>query len=286
MSYENLPIDARVRPPYKEFVGMMNFDPGMKDSPTRHGVAAPPRSFVERNMDLFVEELDEAGIGRALVMGRHSAPQYGFIPNESLVEMRREYPDRFWVFGGVGEATVRQSIDEVNRCLDEHGFEGIAVDPGWSDPPLMPDAPELYPVYALCEQRQVPVSVTMSIFLGPNIDFAQPAAIQRVAVAFPDLTIIVVHGAWPWVTQMLGVAFRHRNVWLLPDFYMHIPRMPAAEQFVDAANYYLGDRLLYGSAYPARPVGQSLEEFRALDLNDDVLAKATGGNVRRLLEAK
>src|SRR5690606_21170426 len=86
-----LPIDARVRPPYREYTSMMNFDPGMKDSPTRHGVPSPPRSFVERSMDAFMEELDEAGIGRALVMGRHSAPQYGFIPNDSLVAMRDEY---------------------------------------------------------------------------------------------------------------------------------------------------------------------------------------------------
>lgn len=286
MSDGTRPLDARVRPPYREFVNMMNFDPGMKDSPTRHGVSEPPRSFVARSMDAFVTELDDAGIEKALVMGRHSAPQYGFIPNESLVEMRKEYPDRFWVFGGVGEPTVRQSVDEVQRCLDDHGFEGIAVDPGWSDPPLRPDAPELYPIYALCEQRQVPVSVTMSIFLGPDISYADPTAIQRVAASFPDLKIIVVHGAWPWVTQMLGVAFRHRNVWLLPDFYMHIPRMPAAQQFVDAANYYLGDRLLYGSAYPARPVGQSLEEFRALPLEPEVLEKCTGGNLRRLLGGK
>lgn len=279
----SLPIDARIRPPYREYVSMMNFDPAMKDSPTRHGVPSPPRSFAERSMDAFMDELDEAGIGKALVMGRHSAPQFGFIPNESLVAMRDEYPDRFWYFGGVGEATVRESVDEVKRCLDEHGFQGIALDPGWLDPPLRVDAPELFPIYALCEERQVPVSVTMSIFLGPNIDYAQPAAVQRVAAAFPNLTIIVVHGAWPWVTQMLSVAFRHRNVWLLPDFYMHIPRMPAAQQFIDAANYYLGERLLYGSAYPARPVGQSLEEFRRLPLDPGVLEKCTNGNVRRLL---
>ena len=48
---------------------------------------------------------------------------------------------------------------------------------------------------------------------------------------------------------------------------------------MDAANTYLGDRMLYASSYPERPLKQSPEEFRRgfffykLGVLDNLLAK-------------
>ena len=52
------------------------------------------------------------------------------------------------------------------------------------------------------------------------------------------------------------------NLWVLPDFFQFIPGFAGAQDWVDAANHYLGDRILYASSYPVRPLKQSLEEFR------------------------
>lgn len=52
---------------------------------------------------------------------------------------------------------------------------------------------------------------------------------------------------------------------------------------MDAANSFLRDRMLHGSAYPGRPLGQSLDEARRLPLRPDVLAALTEHNLPRLL---
>ena len=59
---------------------------------------------------------------------------------------------------------------------------------------------------------------------------------------------------------------RCTNVYLMPDFYMHVPHMPGAQDYVDAANSYLSHRMLYSSCYPTRPLGQALEDFRRLPI--------------------
>jgi predicted TIM-barrel fold metal-dependent hydrolase len=59
--------------------------------------------------------------------------------------------------------------------------------------------------------------------------------------------------------------------------------MPGALDYVRGANWALGDRFLYSSCYPTRPLDQSLADFRALPLRPDVQEKMLGANAVRLL---
>ena len=92
--------------------------------------------------------------------------------------------------------------------------------------------------------------ITSSHVIGPDMSYAMPEHIQRVALDFPQLTIIVGHACWPWTTQACALAMRCTNVYLMPEFYMHVPHMPGAQDYVDAANSYLSHRMLYSSCYP------------------------------------
>ena len=57
----------------------------------------------------------------------------------------------------------------------------------------------------------------------PDLVYNNPDAIGRVARSYPRLPIVVHHGAWPRVTEMIGVAFRYANVTLVPDMYVFQP---------------------------------------------------------------
>lgn len=89
----------------------------------------------------------------------------------------------------------------------------------WLAPPRRADDPFFDPVYGCAEEGGIPVFVTVGVFTGTDLTFSDPLTVQHVATGFPRLRIVVVHAAWPWIDAMLGVAFRHHNVWLLPDFY-------------------------------------------------------------------
>jgi predicted TIM-barrel fold metal-dependent hydrolase len=120
---------------------------------------------------------------------------------------------------------------------------------------------------------------------GPDISYAEPFRIQRVANDFPTLKIVVVHGAFPFTNEMLGVMIANAalgNLWVLPDFFQFIPGFAGAQDWVDAANHYLGDRILYASSYPVRPLKQSLEEFRRFSYKQDVLENLMAKNAAEL----
>ena len=115
----------------------------------------------------------------------------------------------------------------------------------------------------------------------PNLALNDPSAIGRVARRFPRLEIVVHHGAWPRVDEMIGVAFLYPNVTLVPDMYIF---QPGGRLYVEAANGALADQVAFGSSYPFRAMRQSADDYERLGFRDDVLEKVFYGNAARLLK--
>ncbi len=263
-------IDFRVQPPYKSFLGIHFFRPR---PPEEDPVAGNPfgkgrwpiPSFEQQSIELFVREMDEAGVDMAVVMGQRTGKRGGNADNDDVADLVARYPGRFIGFGGV-DPMDEGAVGELHRCVEDLGCRGIAITPGWSDPPLYDDDDRVYPIYQACLDMNVPVMLTSSHFIGADMTYSMPTHIQNVALDFPELTIIVGHGCWPWTMQACAMAMRCRNVYLMPEIYLLPPDMPGADDYVQAANSYLSSRTLYSSCYPTLTLQQAIEGFRALSL--------------------
>lgn len=281
-------IDFRVRPPFKSFAKLRIFggrpenpDP-VSSSPLFQNIE-PYRSYDDKSMDAFMEELDEAGIDVGVVMGRHAPEPHGMVPNDEIAELVEMFPGRFIGFGGIDGSDVQRALAEIERCA-KLGFKGVAFDNGWNDPALRDDDERLFPLYQRCAELGLVASITSSVFVGPDVSYSMPMHIQRVSLKFPTLTIVVPHAGFPWAAVMCGIAFQRPNVYLIPDIYLNVPDLPGADDYFRAANGFLSYRFLYASSYPVRPMGQSLRSFKSLPFsNDDALQRCLGGNAARLL---
>ncbi|MBI2322496.1 MAG: amidohydrolase [Chloroflexi bacterium] len=276
-------IDMRVRPPARGFLGLSIFRyPPASYAPTRFGAPLAP-SYAECSMDLLLQEMDEAGVTLGVAMGRQAAPIWGSVPNEDIVAIVREYPGRFVGFAGVDVTDLATALRDVERAAHEWGFRGVNVEPAVAAQPLYADDRHLYPVYARCQDLGLPVSISLSAQMGPDMTYSDPLRVQRVAKDFPGLRIVISHAAWPWVMAAVGAAFTCGNVYLSPDLYMLMPELPGALDYVHAANSFMGDRLLFGSAYPVRPIKESVEAFHRLPLRPELVRPVLYDNAARLL---
>jgi predicted TIM-barrel fold metal-dependent hydrolase len=279
-------IDFRVQPPYKSYLGIYFFRPRPAvEDPVRGNTFAtgrrPSPSYEQQSIELFVAEMDQAEIELAVIMGQRAAARWGSVDNRDIIELTRRYPGRFVGFAGI-DPLEPGAIDDLKRSIDG-GCRGVALLPGWSDPPIRDDDERVYPVYEAAREMGALVMITSSHFIGPDMSYAMPVHIQHVALDFPDLTIIVGHGCWPWTVQACALAMRCPNVYLMPEFYMYLPNMPGADDYVRAANSYLSYRMLYSSCYPSRGLEQSIEDFKALPINAAAQANLLGKNAARLL---
>lgn len=226
----------------------------------------------------FVAEIEAANITKAVVVGRDT-PAVS-ISNDAVAKLVAVDPDRLLGIGAVDPQRVgiASALDEVRRAIGVLGLKGINVDPGFFPRPLRADDASLFPVYQLCNELGVPIFI-MSGPTTPDLDFNHPSAVGRVAAAFPNLKIVCCHGFYPFVDEMVGIAFKHPNVFVSPDMYLF---MPGAKLYVEAANGFMRDQLLFGSSYPFRPMRQSVDDAKDLGLSVDAFASVMWRNANRL----
>jgi hypothetical protein len=283
-------VDMRLRPPTASWITKPQFKQGVPFYPSRIGFPRPP-SAEQRSMSLMLEEMDAAGIKWGVAMGRHSAEPLGTIPNDEIREVVEKYPDRFVSFAGID---VRQSgdamVSEIKRCLAWPGFVGVSIEPGASDPPLKSNDRKLYPIYESCQALGVPVSISLSnllcVMVGAPVEFSAPFPLYDVARDFPKLDIVVSHAAWPWIYETIGLAFACHNIYVSPDLYMVGVNMPGGAEYIRAANSFLGERLLFGTAYPSRPLIESVQAFDKWSFEPGVKENVLAKNALRVMRMK
>ncbi len=273
-------IDFRLRPPAKGFLNLL-----MYANPERthrlagqHGLYLA-QSARQRSMDLLFKEMEQAGISVGVMTGRQGSA-YGSLSNADMLEIMKAHPGRFVALAGIDVSNHKKACQEIEQAR-EQGFRGVVLEPGQSPIPMHFDDRRMYPIYALCEEKKIPVQFLAGGGGGPDLSYTIPIHVDRVAVDFPGLTLIIAHGGWPWVTEMLGVAYRRPNVYLSPDQYLI--NLPGWQDYVQAANFYLQDRFLFGSSYPFLPVVETVEHYRKLPFTPAVLEKTLHANAARVL---
>ncbi|MBY0558533.1 amidohydrolase family protein [Hyphomicrobium sp.] len=276
-------IDVRSRPAFlHDFYGARRGTPEFETAKwlNRRVGSKDDEHFVRSHtLEGFQRDIRNANITTAVVIGRDTpAIQNTNDDIAKLVAGRGELigvgsvdPDRLGADGAVQEA---------ERAVHSLGLKAINLEPGFGTPARHFDDRLLFPVYEALQGWGIPVFL-MSGPTTPDLNFNNPAAIGRVARAFPDLSIVVHHGAWPNVLDIIGVAFRYANVSVVPDMYIFLP---GGSFYVEAANGFMREQLLFGSSFPFRDMAQSVQDYQRLGFNDAVLESIMFGNANRLLK--
>ena len=235
----------------------------------------------------FVEILDEAGVDRVVMMASDKETTIGTkFPNDTLADLVKEAPDRIIGFAGVDPHKGQKAIDELEWALSDLGLQGLTIGP-WEHN-LYPNDEKYFPLFELCVKYEVPVTIHASVHFGQmaKLDYSRPIYIDDVAVKFPGLKIIAVHGGWPWVAELVAITWRHKNVYI--DISGIRPKYIGKEgtgwePLLVYGNSLIQDKVLWGTAWPLQPFARSLEEVRALPLKPQVIEKWIHGNSASLL---
>lgn len=233
----------------------------------------------------IVAGLDARGVSRCVITGRDSETTYGSPSNNGeVLSFIRAYPDRFLGFWGVDPHKGMAAVRELRQAVTQNGMRGASIDPYLAH--LRPDEARYYPVYAACCDLGIPVVVTTAPppqVGGALIDYADPRHVDVVARDFPDLTIVMSHGGYPFVTEAIYTCLRNANVYMDCSEY---ERAPMCDVYVQAMNTMIPDKVVFASAHPFIEQADALAAYAAMPLADAVRRKILCENALRVLGEK
>jgi len=238
--------------------------------------------------ELAIAAFDDAGVNAAVVTQEYLDGNQ----NQYLLQVKKKYPNRFFVHGLIDFTKPDNLLKEFNRVVCQ-GFKGVKC-PAMSLPqlkrPVRLDDPRIMPIWEQMQERDM----ILSIDLAPgNIQVGQ---MKRVIKSFPDLKIAIGHfgmvGHGNWMDQIR--LARDENVYVETGgiiwlFRHEGPPFKKAQSKIQQAVKAVGAyKIMWGSDYPRTMVDFTYRQSLDLVLNGcDFLTRKEkeaflGENARKL----
>ncbi|MBK8739568.1 MAG: amidohydrolase family protein [Betaproteobacteria bacterium] len=146
------------------------------------------------------------------------------------------------------------------------GLTGVHITPSpWATPP---NHKWYYPAYAACVQYQLPLLAYVGM-PGPlwPMDPNNPAHLEEVALAFPDLRIIAHHIGDPWVDIAIRLAARHPNFYICTSAWSPEAYPRALLDFLKGGWHGTRgcDKVVFASDFPLLDMQRSVRDLRQLE---------------------
>ena len=232
----------------------------------------------------FLENMQQSGISLAIL---HAEYTYGNVHmlNKTVGGLVQKHPDKLIGFAGIDPLASEEPLNDLDRYVNEWGMKGLNLQP-WVQG-LYPNDKRFYPLYDYCQQNKLPVAIHASINFSMNrkIDYSRPLHLDEIACDFPSLTIVANHGGWPWVNEMIAVAWKHPNIYLETGGVSpkYISRAGTGwEPFLAYGNSMLQDQILFATN-SLIPHERVVKELDLIPLKDHVKEKFLYKNAMRIL---
>jgi predicted TIM-barrel fold metal-dependent hydrolase len=187
------------------------------------------------------------GVDKVIAFGLRAFHSGLYVPNSFVAEYQDAHPEKVIGFGAIDPTTdpIVATLEEIVRL----GLRGVKLGPIYQN--VHPTDPRMMQVYEFCQAHRLPIMIhqgTTFVRTGP-LKFALPILLEDVAIAFPELRMVIAHLGHPWIAETLVLIRKH------PHFYsdvsaLHYRPWQFYNALIMAKEYGVLDKLLFGSDYP------------------------------------
>ena len=242
-----------------------------------HLFGVPGRTPDER-MAQLIEFADRVGIERLCVyMGmtwsRYPRPDDFRRQNDQVLQALSHWHHRAFGFVYLNPRFVRESLDELNRCVRDGPMVGAKL---WVALPSR--EAELDPIVSrAAELKAVVFQHTWLKAAGNDPGESTPMDVAALAARHPEATLVCGHTGGDW-ERGIRVIRPHRNV------YADLAGSDPTAGFTEMAVRELGaERVLYGSDAGGRSFASQLAKVTGADVPAAAKDLILGQNLKRLL---
>ena len=241
------------------------------------------RLFEGVPLDEIIAQMDEAGVGTALLHAIDLAHWQIKIPVEAVAQSIETYPDRL-IAGAVGVNPFEgmESVRKLEMYVKEYGFRALHFFPHWIG--RAPNDAIYYPFFAKCVELDIAVCMQIRMASQNFLrNLATPDTIDEIAAYFHELRIVGLHGGLPWLDEFMGLMLKHANFYVTTSTY---PPRDWDSKFIKFMNGKGQEKVIFGSGAPMVRGGIKgyLSGIADLGLTEETLRKFFQENAKRVFK--
>ena len=228
----------------------------------------------------FDAHLDDQGVDVAVVLAEYSPRVTGVQAVEDFVPLTAHNPERIRFAANVNPHVHFPVDEELVRQLDL-GAVALKVHPVHAG--IAANDRALYPAYAICQERGIPVIVHCgtSTFPGALNQYGDPVLLDDVLRDFRTLDIVLAHGGrgW-WYDAAAFLALTNPRVWI------ELSGLPPSRLQTYYARHSwprLTRRMIFGTDWPGIPgIAANARAVAKLLPDDETVELVLSGNAARV----
>jgi predicted TIM-barrel fold metal-dependent hydrolase len=230
-------------------------------------------TFKDISIGELTEAMDRAGVEKCIIT------TLAEDPSEHVLSFPRADPDRFVLSLSLDPRNGMKAVRALERMVREQPVVLARITP-FMIGAIPPNDRVYYPVYAKCIELDLPIAINTGLPGPPMPGKCQdPMYLDEVCVIFPELKLVMAHGADPWWDVAIRLMIKYRNLYLQTSAYA--PRY-FPPQLIHFMNTRGKEKILFASDHPVLSFERCVKEAEALDLREGVLDNFLYANADRL----
>lgn len=203
-----------------------------------------------------------ASVDTAIVLAFKSRLLGFEVPNAYVAEYVATDPGKLIGFASV-DPHDGDALDELRHAHQDLGLRGLKTSPIYQG--YDPMDPRMLGIYRYCEQHRMPILTHHGTTFPRRapLRWAHPQQVEEIALAFPELRIIIAHLGHPWETETIAVMRKHPNVYSDISGLFYRP-FQLYSSLTLVKEYGVLGRLLFGTDYPVTTVDETVRGLRRI----------------------
>ncbi len=168
----------------------------------------------------------------------------------------QRHPDRFVVGLEIDPNDIGGAVRSIRTAHADHGIVAVTTFPAGCNPQVPVSDRRYYAIYQTCVDLDLPIIVNAGI-AGPRVpsECQDVMHFDQVCYDFPDLRIVMRHGAEPWEELAVKLMLKWPGLFYMTSAFApkYYPRA-----IVDYANNRGAEKIMYAGYFP---MGLSLDRI-------------------------